>query len=94
MPKYLIERFIPQAGELTAMELKAIAQQTYLVQQELEARIQWLHSTIMADRMLCLYVADNEATLREHARQSGLPIKQISIVSAIIGPTIEALDDN
>jgi hypothetical protein len=91
MPKYLIERFIPQAGELTAMELKAIAQQTYLVQQELEARIQWLHSIITADRMVCLYVADNEASLREHARRSGLPIKRISIVTAIIGPTIEAL---
>jgi hypothetical protein len=91
MPKYLIERFIPQAGELTAMELKAIAQQTFLVQQELEARIQWLNSTITADRMVCLYVADNEAILREHARRSGLPIKNISIVTAIIGPTMNDL---
>ena len=94
MPKYLIERFIPQAGELTAMELKAIVQQTFLVQQGLEARIQWLHSTITADRMVCLYVAEDEALLRKHARLSGLPIQRISEVSAIIGPTLEALDND
>jgi hypothetical protein len=94
MPKYLIERFIPQAGELTVMELKAIVQQTLLVQQELEARIQWLHSTITADRMVCLYVAEDEALLREHARLSGLPIQRVSEVSAIIGPTMEALDND
>ena len=92
MTRYLVERSLPQAGELTAVELKAIAQQSQRVQQEMEAEIQWIHSTITASRMICLYIADDEAILREHARRSGLPIRRISIVSAIIGPTMEALD--
>ena len=91
MPRYLIERSIPRAGKLTAAELKAIAQQSLRAQQELEAEIQWIHSTITADRMVCLYIADDEAIVREHARLSGLPIRRISRVSAVIGPTMNDL---
>lgn len=61
MPKYLVERSIPRAGELTAQELKAIAQQSLRVQQEMEAEILWIHSTITANRMVCLFIAANEA---------------------------------
>ena len=68
MPRYLVERSIPRAGELTAGELKAIAWQSLRVQQEMEAEIQWIHSTITADRMVCLYVADDAKIVREHAR--------------------------
>ena len=89
MPRYLVERFIPRAGELTAMELKAIVQQSLLVQQEMEGWIQWIQSAITADRMVCLYIADDEAIVREHARRSGLPIQRISEVSAVIGPTMD-----
>ena len=89
MPRYLVERFIPQAGELSAMELKAIVQQSLLVQQEMEGWIQWIQSTITADRMVCLYIADDEAIVREHALRSGLPIQRISEVSAVIGPDID-----
>ena len=91
MPRYLVERSIPHAGELTAVELKAIAQQSLLVQQELGGQIQWIHSTITANRMVCLYSADDEAAVREHARRSGLPIQRISRVSAIIGLTTDAM---
>ena len=91
MPRYLVERSIPSAGELTAAELKAIAQQSLRVQQELEAEIQWIHSTITADRMVCLYIADDEEIVREHARLSGLPIQRISRVSAVIGPAMNDL---
>ena len=94
MTRYLVERSIPRAGELTAVELKAIAQQSLRVQREMEAEIQWIHSTITADRMVCLYVAEDEALLREHARLSGLPIQRVSEVSAIIGPTMAALDND
>jgi hypothetical protein len=92
MPRYLIERCIPRAGDLTAQELKSIAQQSLLVQREFEAPIQWIHSAITADRMVCLYIADNEAILREHARRSGLPIQRISEVAAIIDPASNLLD--
>lgn len=89
MPRYLIERLIPRAAELTAVELKAIAQQSLLVQHQLESPIQWIHSIIITDRIVCLYVAEDETILREHARRSGLPIQRISEVSAIIGPDME-----
>jgi hypothetical protein len=89
MPNYLVERFIPGAGELMALELQAIAQQCTLALQELEAQIHWVHSTITADRMVCLYFADDETVVRDHARRSGLPIQRISEVSAIIGPRLD-----
>jgi hypothetical protein len=68
MARYLVERSIPRAGELTAGELKAIAWQSLRVQQEMEAEIQWIQSTITGDRMVCLYVADNAKIVRERAR--------------------------
>ena len=92
MPRYLVEHFIPRAGELTAMELKAIAEQCLLVQQELEEQILWLFSAITSDRMIGLFTADDETAVREHARRSGLPIERISEVTAIIGPTAGAFD--
>ena len=36
--------------------------------------------------MVCLYIADDETILREHARRSGLPIQRIYEVSAVFGP--------
>ena len=92
MPRYLVERSIPRAGELTAGELKAIAWQSLRVQQEMEAEIQWLHSTITGDRMICLYIADDEEIIRVHARLSGLPISRICEVSAVFGPASDILN--
>jgi hypothetical protein len=88
MPRYLVERSIPNAGELTVVELKEIVQQSLLVQQGLGAGIQWLQAAITADRMVCLYFADNEAIIREHGRLSGLPISRICEVSTVIGPAM------
>ena len=92
MPKYLVERSIPRAGELTAQELKAIAQQCLRVQQEMEAEILWIHSTITANRMVCLFIAANEAIVRKHALPSGLPIQRISKVSAVVAG-VKSIDD-
>lgn len=94
MPRYLVERFIPHASELTVEELRAIAEQSMRVQQELEAEIQWMYSTITDDRMVCLYIADDDTIVREHARLSGLPIERISRVSAVIGPMMNDLNRN
>jgi len=91
MPKYLVERSIPCASELTAMELKAISQQIMLVQQEMEVHIQWIYSAFTADSMVCLYAAEDEKAVREHARRSGLPILRISKASAIIGPRLDTV---
>jgi hypothetical protein len=92
MPRYIVERSIPHAGELTAGELKTIAQQSLRVQQEMEAEIQWIHSTITTDTMVCLYIADDEAIVREHARLSGLPVSRICEVSAVIGPASDIVN--
>ena len=92
MPRYLVERLIPHAADLTAEELADIARQSLRAQQELEAEIQWIHSTITDNRMICLYIADDEAIVREHARLSGLPISRICEVSAVIGPASDLLN--
>lgn len=92
MPRYLVERSIPNAGELTAVELDEIIQQSVRVQQALGSGIQWLQAAITADRMVCLYVAESEAVIREHARLSGLPVSRICEVSALIGPKINDLE--
>lgn len=94
MPQYLVERDIPNASQLTAIELRAIAQQFLLVQQQLGPKVQWIHSTITKDRFVCLYVAEDETLLREHSQRSGLPFQRITEVSAVIGPSTAALDDD
>ena len=91
MPRYLIERSIAHADALTAGELRSIAQQSLRAQQELEAEIQWIHSMITKDQMVCLYIADDEEIVREHARLSGLPIRRITRISAVIGPMMNDL---
>ena len=92
MPRYLIERIIPRAGELTKQELREIEHQSLVAQQELDSPIQWIYSAITHDRMICLYIAETKAVVREHARESGLPIKSISEVTAFIGPASDLID--
>jgi hypothetical protein len=75
MNKYLVERFIPNAGQLSTQELKLIAQQILHVQEALEEQIQWLYSIVTADRIVCLYFAVDNSTIRVHSRRSGLPIQ-------------------
>jgi hypothetical protein len=86
MPGYFVEHTIPHAGELTTGELQAITQQSLDVLHKLEAQIKWLHSTITDNKIYCLYIAPDERVVVEHARRCGLPIQQISEVSAIIDP--------
>ncbi|MFZ0545768.1 MAG: nickel-binding protein [Candidatus Promineifilaceae bacterium] len=87
MPNYLVECVIPGAGQLMPLELQSIAQQCTLALIGLDAQIQWVCSIITADSLICLYIADDESAVREHARRSGIPIQQLSEVSSIIGPT-------
>lgn len=93
MPSYLVERSIPHAGELTEEEWNAVVQQSRRVERAFQARIQWIHSVITAQGMVCLYVADSEAIVREHARRSGLPVRRIEEVSAVLGPTMNGLNE-
>ena len=87
MPRYVIEREIPGAGKLSADELSAISQRSCTVLDRLGPRIQWVESYVTDDKTYCVYIAPDEATIREHARQGGFPADRIAQVRTIIDPT-------
>lgn len=87
MPKYVIEREIPNAGKLSAQELKAISQKSCGVLSGMGPQIQWLQSYVTADKIYCVYIAPNESMVREHAKQGGFPANRVSEVCAVIDPT-------
>ena len=87
MPKYVIEREIPGAGELTGDQLHGIAQKSCGVLQKLGSQIQWIESYVTADKVYCVYLAPNEELVREHARQGGFPANRVSEVMRVIDPT-------
>ena len=87
MPKYVIEREIPGAGDLTPDQVQAISQKSCSVLKNLGPQIQWLHSYVTADKIYCVYIAPNEEMVREHAKQGGFPANRISEVKLVIDPT-------
>jgi hypothetical protein len=87
MPKYLIEREIPGAGKLTAEQLQAISQKSCGVLKSLGPQIQWVESYVTDDKIYCVYLAPDEATVREHAKQGGFPANRVSAVKRMIDPT-------
>ena len=87
MPKYVIERDIPDAGKLSAEDLKSISQTSCGVLNKMGPQIQWLHSYVTGDKIYCVYIAPNEETVREHAEQGGFPANCVSEVNSIIDPT-------
>jgi hypothetical protein len=87
MPKYVIERDLPGAGKLSATELQGIAQKSCGVLQDLGPQIQWLHSYVTDDKIYCVYIAPNEAQVREHAQKGGFPANKVSQVRETIDPT-------
>lgn len=87
MPKFVIERDIPGAGNLSAADLRGISQKSCSVLKELGPQIQWVHSYVTGDKIYCVYIAPSEALIRQHADQGGFPANRISEVSSIIDPT-------
>lgn len=87
MPKYVIERDIPGAGKLTAEQLRGISQKSCSVLSQLGPAVQWMESYVTGDRIYCVYIAENEELLREHARRGGFPANRISRVTTMIDPT-------
>jgi hypothetical protein len=86
MPKYLIEREIPGAGRLSAQDLQAISQKSCGVLRNMGPQIQWVQSYVTDDKVYCVYIAPNEAMVREHANQGGFPANRISEVKTMIDP--------
>jgi cell division inhibitor SulA len=87
MPKYLIEREIPGAGNLSPQELQAVSQTSCGVLQKMGPQIQWQQSYVTGDKVYCVYIAPNEEMIREHARQGGFPANRVSEIKSIIDPT-------
>jgi hypothetical protein len=87
MPKFVIERNIPGAGNLTAEQLNAISQKSCSVLRKLGPQIQWLESFVTADKIYCIYIAPDEATVREHAKMGGFPADSVAEVRRMIDPT-------
>jgi hypothetical protein len=87
MPKYVIEREIPGAGDLSADQLKAISQTSCGVLRQLGSDIQWVHSYVTANKIYCVYIAPNEDLVREHAAKGGFPANSVAEVKTVIDPT-------
>ena len=86
MKTYLIERDIPGAGKLTPEQLKAISQKSCSVLQHMGPQIEWLQSYVTGDKIFCVYKAENEALIREHAKEGGFPANVITEISTTISP--------
>lgn len=87
MPKFIIEREIPGAGKQSPGQLKAVAQKSCGVLREMGPQIQWLESYVTDDKLYCVYIAPDEATVSRHAQMGGFPANRISQVRTIIDPT-------
>lgn len=87
MPKYLIEREIPEAGKLTAEQLKGISQTSCGVLSKMGSQIQWVQSYVTGDKVYCVYIAPNKEMVFDHAKQGGFPANRVSEITSIIDPT-------
>jgi hypothetical protein len=86
MKTYLIERQIPDAGKLTPEQLKAISQKSCSVLREMGPKIEWVQSYVTGDKIYCVYKAQNEELLKEHASKGGFPINHIYQIATVISP--------
>ena len=87
MPKYVIERELPGAGDLSSDQLRNVSQTSCSVLNKLGTEIQWVQSYVTNDKIYCVYIAPNEEIIKEHAREGGFPANKITEVKAIIDPT-------
>ena len=86
MPEFVIERDIPGAGNMTESEIRDVSIRSLEVLAGIGPQIQWLHSYVTDDRIYCVYLAPDEATVREHAQKLGVPASRVSAVRRLIDP--------
>lgn len=87
MPKYIIEREIPNAGDLTAQDLQGISQKSCSILKNMGPQIQWVQSFVTQDKVYCTYIAPNEEEIRKHAQDGGFPANSIAEIKSVIDPT-------
>jgi hypothetical protein len=90
MKKFIIERDLPGAGKLTAKELKAIAEKSCSVVNNLEEPYHWIQTFVTDNKLYCVHIAPDKETVMEHARQGGFPVDHIAEVKSIMDPTTSA----
>lgn len=86
MPQYVIEREVPNAGQLTDAELRAVSLKSIESLEALGPQIQWLHSYVTENKIYCVYLAPDEGTVQEHARRTGIPANRVSAVRRLLDP--------
>ena len=86
MPQYVIERDIPGAGDLGQSDLQGISQKSCGILKDMGTGIEWVHSYVTGDKVYCVYNADNEGLIKDHAATGGFPANKISEVKNIISP--------
>jgi hypothetical protein len=87
MPKYVVERVVPGASKMSPSELKTLSVRSCNVLNQMGSQIQWVHSYVTENKIYCVYIAENEELVHEHARLGGFPANQVAQVKAIIDPT-------
>ena len=86
MPQYVIERDIPGAGDLGQSDLQGISQKSCGILKDMGTGIEWVHSYVTGDKVYCVYNADNEQLIKDHAETGGFPANKISEVKNMISP--------
>jgi rRNA-processing protein FCF1 len=87
MPKFVIEREVPGAGDLTDAQIREMSQKSLAAVHSLGPQIQWLHSYVTGDKVYCVYLATNESVIREHAKRAGIPANRVSAVRRLLDAT-------
>ena len=87
MPEFVIEREIPQIGQASQTELKAVSEKSCGVLRELGPEVQWVQSYVTGDKIYCVYISDSEQLIREHAHRGGFPANSVAEVVTVIDPT-------
>jgi hypothetical protein len=86
MPEYVIEREVPGAGSLSEDEIREVSLRSLAVLKEMGSSIQWMHSYVTNDKIYCVYFAQNEDQIREHAQRTGVPANRVSTVRRMLNP--------
>lgn len=86
MPQFVIEREVPGAGALSEAQIRDLSMRSLQVLSEMGPQIQWLHSYVTEDKVYCVYLAQDENIIREHARRVGIPADRVSAVRRLIDP--------
>lgn len=87
MPKFIIEREIPEAGSFTARDLQDISEKSCSVLANMRSPIQWVESYVTDNKVYCIYIAPDETAIRVHAEQGSFPANRVSRILSVIDPT-------